>query len=64
VFEKKGRRGGDKRDGNVGAIKYKPVKIIQDRPMGYFMHMSITTPVVSALKKYYIQGFLEARSSG
>jgi hypothetical protein len=27
---------------------------------GVFTHISITTPVVSALKNYYIQSFLEA----
>jgi hypothetical protein len=28
-------------------------------PWGVFIHISITTPVVSALKNYYIQKFLE-----
>ena len=30
-----------------------------DRPPRYFTHISINKPVVSALKNYYIQGFLE-----
>jgi hypothetical protein len=29
-------------------------------PPSYFTHISITTPVVSALKDYYTQSFLEA----
>ena len=36
------------------------VAVIQVRPPGYFIHISITTPIVSALKNYYRQGFLEA----
>ena len=41
-----------------------PMAFIQDRPLGYFTHVSITTPVVqyaviSALKNYHTQGFLE-----
>jgi hypothetical protein len=27
--------------------------LIQVRPPGYFTHVSITTPIVSALKNYY-----------
>jgi hypothetical protein len=30
-----------------------PVAVIQVRPPGYFIHVSITTPIVSALKNYY-----------
>ena len=30
------------------------VTVIRFRPPGYFAHVSITTPVVSALKNYYI----------
>jgi hypothetical protein len=29
------------------------VAVIQGRYLGYFIHISITTPVVSALKNYY-----------
>ena len=32
---------------------------VQVRPPGYFVHVSITTPIVSALKSYYRWGFLE-----
>jgi hypothetical protein len=28
-------------------------------PLGYFIHFSITTPIVSALKNYYIESYLE-----
>jgi hypothetical protein len=35
------------------------VTFIQVGPLGYFINISITTPVVSALKNYYIQSFLE-----
>jgi hypothetical protein len=28
-------------------------------PPGCFIHISITTPIVSALKNYYIESFLE-----
>jgi hypothetical protein len=35
------------------------VPLIQVRPPGHFIRISITTPVVSAWKNYYIQGFLE-----
>jgi hypothetical protein len=35
------------------------VAFIRVRPRGYFAHVSITTPVVSALKNYYIESFLE-----
>jgi hypothetical protein len=38
----------------------KSVSFIQVRPLGHFIHISITTPVVSALKNYYIESFLEA----
>jgi hypothetical protein len=31
-------------------------------PLGYFMHISITTPVVSALNNCYMRGFLEVPS--
>ena len=37
-----------------------PVTVIQGGPPGYFIHISITTPIVSALKNYYRQSFLEA----
>jgi hypothetical protein len=30
------------------------VTFIQGGPPGYFTHISITTPIVSALKNYYI----------
>jgi hypothetical protein len=30
------------------------------RHPGYFAHISITTPIVTALKNYYVQSFLEA----
>jgi hypothetical protein len=36
-----------------------PVAFIQVRPPGYFTHVSITTPIVSALKNYYKYNFLE-----
>jgi hypothetical protein len=35
------------------------VKKIQVTPLGCFIHIPLTTPVVSALKKYYIWSFLE-----
>jgi hypothetical protein len=35
------------------------VPLIRVRPPGYFIHISITTSIVSALKNYYIQSFLE-----
>ena len=35
------------------------VNLIQVGPPGYFIHISITTPIVSALKSYYIESFLE-----
>jgi hypothetical protein len=35
------------------------VALIQVRPPGHFAHVSITTPVVSAWKNYYIWSFLE-----
>jgi hypothetical protein len=35
------------------------VTAIRVRPPGYFTHVSITTPVVSASKNYYIESFLE-----
>jgi hypothetical protein len=31
------------------------VALIQVTPLGYFTHISITTPIVSALKNYYIE---------
>ena len=31
-------------------------------PLGYFIQISITTPVVSALKNCYVRGFLEVPS--
>jgi hypothetical protein len=34
--------------------------VIKAGPLGYFIHASIATPVVSALKNHYIWGFLEA----
>jgi hypothetical protein len=30
------------------------VPLIQVAPPGYFVHVSVTTPVVSALKNYYM----------
>jgi hypothetical protein len=33
--------------------------VIQGGPPGYFVNVSIATPVVSALKNYYTQIFLE-----
>ena len=36
-----------------------PVTVIQGGPPGYFTHISITTPIVSASKNYYVPGFLE-----
>jgi hypothetical protein len=33
--------------------------VIQVGPPGYFTNVSITTPIVSALKNYYRLGFLE-----
>ena len=36
------------------------VTVIRVRPSGHFIHISITTPIVSALKNYNIQSFLEA----
>jgi hypothetical protein len=39
--------------------RYKSVTVIRVGLPGYFVHVSITTPVVSALKNYYIQSFLE-----
>jgi hypothetical protein len=35
------------------------VNLIQVTPLGYFIHISITTPIVPALKNYYIWSFLE-----
>jgi hypothetical protein len=37
------------------------VNFIQVTPLGYFIHISITitTPIVSALKNYYVWSFLE-----
>ena len=32
------------------------VTVIQNGPPGYFANISITTPIVSALKNYYIRG--------
>jgi hypothetical protein len=32
----------------------KSVTVIQGGPPGYFVHISITTPIVFALKNYYI----------
>jgi hypothetical protein len=34
--------------------------LTQGGPPGYFIHISITTPIVSALKKNVIYSFLEA----
>ena len=34
------------------------VVLIRLRPPSYFTHVPIATPVVSALKNYYIQSFL------
>jgi hypothetical protein len=36
-------------------IYYKSVSFFQAGPLGYFIHISITTSVVSALKNYYTQ---------
>jgi hypothetical protein len=36
-----------------------PAPLFQARPPGYFSHVSITTPVVSALKNYYVWSFLD-----
>jgi hypothetical protein len=33
--------------------RYISVAVIQVRPPGYFTNISITTPIVSALKNYY-----------
>jgi hypothetical protein len=38
---------------------WKSVTVIQVRPPGHFTHVSITTPIVSALKNYYRLSFLE-----
>jgi hypothetical protein len=38
--------------------------LIRVRPPGYFTHISITTPIVPALKNYYTQGFLEFSAFG
>jgi hypothetical protein len=35
------------------------VTSIQVTPLGYFVHVPMTTPIVSALKNYYISRFLE-----
>jgi hypothetical protein len=35
-------------------INSKTVAFIKVRPPGYFTHISITTPIVSALKNYYV----------
>jgi hypothetical protein len=35
------------------------VSFIQVGPLGYFIHISITTAIASALKNYYIESFLE-----
>ena len=35
------------------------VTVIRVGPPGYFTHVSTTTPIVSALKNYYVWGFLE-----
>ena len=37
----------------------KSVPLFRVGPPGHFIHVPITTPVVSALKNYYIQSFLE-----
>jgi hypothetical protein len=38
---------------------YISVAFVQVRPPGYFIHITITTPIISALKNYYIYSFLE-----
>jgi hypothetical protein len=47
--------------GGFGApfCPHTPVNKIQVGPPGYFIHVSITTPAVSALKNYYRWSFLE-----
>jgi hypothetical protein len=35
------------------------VAVIQGKPLGCFIHIYITTPIVSALKNYYRLSFLE-----
>jgi hypothetical protein len=35
------------------------VAFFQVRPLGWFIHISVITPVVSALKNYYTWGSLE-----
>ena len=42
-----------------GRIYIMSVPLFRVRPPGYFTHISITTPIVSALKNYYRWGFLE-----
>jgi hypothetical protein len=37
----------------------KSLAFIRVGPPGYFTHITITTPIVSALKNYYRWGFLE-----
>jgi hypothetical protein len=34
--------------------RHQRIHIIQVTPLGYFTHVSITTPIVSALKNHYI----------
>ena len=38
---------------------HKPVPVIQVRPLGCFIHIFITTPIVPTLKNYYVWSFLE-----
>jgi hypothetical protein len=38
------------------------VTLIHFRPPSYFTHVSITTPIVSALKNYYRWSFLEVQT--
>ena len=43
----------------LGNGRYMSVPLIRVGPPVYFIHISITTPVVSALKNYYMWSFLE-----
>jgi hypothetical protein len=41
-------------------LNFISVPLIQGGHPGYFVHVSIATPVVSAVKNYYIKSFLQA----
>jgi hypothetical protein len=45
--------------GNHNHTHIKSVEFIQVTPLGYFIHISIVTPIASALKNYCIESFLE-----